>query len=45
MLTCRGFFASSKMELWAGSGFFEFEFRGADKAHLAHDLPHGGMFG
>lgn len=44
MLTGRGFFASSKMELRAGSESFEFEFRGADKAHMAHDLILGGMF-
>ena len=43
LLTGRGFFASSKMELRASSEAFEFEFRGADKAHLAHDLILGGM--
>lgn len=43
LLTGRGFFGSSKMELRASSEAFEFEFRGADKAHLAHDLIFGGM--
>ena len=34
----RGFFASSKVVLTTSHGDFEFEFRGADKAHLAHNL-------
>lgn len=34
----RGFFASSKMVLTTSHGEYELEFRGADKAHLAHDL-------
>ncbi len=43
LLTGRGFFSSSKMELRVSSESFEFEFRGADKAHMAHDLILGGM--
>ncbi len=38
LLTGRGFFASSKVVLGTGHGEFELEFRGADKAHIAHDL-------
>lgn len=34
----RGFFASSKIILSTAHGEYEFEFRGADKAHLAHNL-------
>ena len=34
----RGFFSSSKLVLTTGHGDFTFEFRGADKAHLAHNL-------
>ncbi len=34
----RGFFASSKLALTTSHGDYEFEFRGADKAHIAHDL-------
>ena len=34
----RGFFASSKLALTTSHGDYEFEFRGADKAHVAHDL-------
>lgn len=37
-LTGRGFFASSKVILHTASGELEFEFRGADKAHHAHNL-------
>jgi hypothetical protein len=38
LLSGRGFFSSSKMILATSHGEFEFEFRGADKAHLAHNL-------
>ena len=38
LLTGRGFFASSKVVLTTSHGEFEFEFRGADKAHMAHDI-------
>ncbi len=34
----RGFFASSTVVLSTSHGEFEFEFRGAEKAHLAHNL-------
>jgi hypothetical protein len=34
----QGFFASSKLTLAASNGDYEFEFRGADKAHVAHNL-------
>jgi hypothetical protein len=34
----RGFFGSSKVALHTSGGEYEFEFRGADKAHVAHDL-------
>ena len=37
-LTGRGLFSSSNVVLKAGAEEFEFEFRGADKAHYAHDL-------
>lgn len=38
LFTGRGWFGSSKMVLTTSHGDFEFEFRGADKAHLAHDM-------
>ncbi len=38
LLTGRGFMASSNLVLKAGTEEFEFEFRGADKAHHAHNL-------
>jgi len=38
LLTGGGFFASSKMILRTSGEDFEFEFRGADKAHIAHNL-------
>ena len=38
LFTGRGFFSSSKMVLTTAHGELEFEFRGADKAHIAHDL-------
>lgn len=43
LLTGRGFFASSKLILTTVHGELEFEFRGADKAHVAHDLILGHM--
>ena len=38
VFTGRGFFASSKLALTTSHGDYEFEFRGADKAHVAHNL-------
>ncbi len=38
LLSGRGFFASSRVLLTTSRGEYEFEFRGADKAHLAHNL-------
>jgi hypothetical protein len=38
LLTGRGFFSSSKLMINTSHGDFEFEFRGADKAHQAHNL-------
>lgn len=38
LFTGRGIFASSKMAITTGGGDYEFEFRGADKAHIAHNL-------
>jgi hypothetical protein len=38
LLTGRGFFSSSKLVLNTSHGDYEFEFRGADKAHQAHNL-------
>lgn len=38
LFTGRGFFASSELILTTSAGDFEFEFRGADKAHQAHSL-------
>ena len=38
LFTGRGFFGSSKIVLHTSSGEYEFEFRGADKAHLAHTM-------
>ena len=38
LFTGRGFFASSKVVLTTSHGDFEFEFRGADKAHIAHEM-------
>ena len=37
-LTGRGFFSSSKIILTTGHAELELEFRGADKAHYAHNL-------
>jgi hypothetical protein len=38
MLGGRGFFAGSKLILSSSAGAYELEFRGADKAHAAHDM-------
>jgi hypothetical protein len=38
LLTGRGFFSSSKLIMHTTHGDHEFEFRGADKAHMAHNL-------
>jgi hypothetical protein len=38
LLTGRGFFSSSSLILTTSHGEYEFEFRGADKAHIAHNL-------
>jgi len=38
VLTGRGFFSSSTIALKAGSEEYEFDFRGADKAHYAHNM-------
>jgi len=38
LLTGRGFFASSKLVLTTAHEPYELEFRGADKAHVAHNL-------
>ena len=34
----RGFWSTSKLVLTTGKTEYEFEFRGADRAHIAHDL-------
>lgn len=38
LITGRGFFSSSKLIIKTSDGDYDFEFRGADKAHLAHKL-------
>jgi hypothetical protein len=38
LLTGRGFFASSRLVLTTAHEPYELEFRGADKAHIAHNL-------
>jgi hypothetical protein len=38
LLTDGGFFSSSKLVLSTSKAEYELEFRGADKAHIAHDL-------
>ena len=43
LFTGRGFFSSSKVVLTTSHGDFEFEFRGADKAHQAHNMILGHM--
>lgn len=43
LLTGRGFFASSTLVICTSHGDYDFEFRGADKAHLAHTFILGHM--
>ncbi len=43
LMTGRGFFGSSKMALKTSDDEYEFGFRGADKAHVAHNLILGFM--
>lgn len=43
IFTGRGFFGSSTLILLIGNEEREFEFRGADKAHMAHNLILGHM--
>jgi Bacterial PH domain len=38
LFTGRGFFSSSKIIITTSAGTRIFQFRGADKAHIAHDL-------
>ena len=38
LFTGRGFFGSSKVTITFSGGSYDFEFRGADKAHTAHNL-------
>ena len=38
LLTGRGFFSSSNIVITTGDGPKAFQFRGADKAHIAHDM-------
>jgi hypothetical protein len=38
LFTGRGFFSSSKLVLSTSKSELEFDFRGADKAHIAHNL-------
>jgi hypothetical protein len=38
VLSGRGFFASSEIMIGTSSGEYEFEFRGADKGHQAHNM-------
>lgn len=38
LVTGRGFFGSSKLAIKTAGDEFEFEFRGSDKAHAAHNL-------
>lgn len=38
LFTGRGFFSSSTLVVHTSSGEYDFEFRGADKAHMAHDM-------
>ena len=45
MFAGRGFFASSKIVIGTSSGEYEFEFRGADKGHQAHNTILQHMFG
>lgn len=43
LLSGRGFFGSSTVTITFSGGSYEFEFRGADKAHIAHNLILGHM--
>jgi hypothetical protein len=43
LLTGRGFFSSSKIHITTSHSEYEFEFRGAEKAHVAHNLILGHM--
>lgn len=45
LFTGRGFWASSTLVLTTSHQQFEFEFRGADKAHHAHQLILGLLVG
>lgn len=38
LLLGRGFFSTSKLAIKTSDNDYEFEFRGADKAHLAHKM-------
>ena len=38
LLTGRGFFGSSTLVVTTSHGEYDFEFRGSDKAHIAHNL-------
>lgn len=38
LLLGRGFFSTSKLAIKTSDSDYEFEFRGADKAHLAHKM-------
>jgi hypothetical protein len=38
LLTSRGFFSSSQVYITTANSEHEFDFRGADKAHIAHNL-------
>ena len=38
LFTGRGFFSSSRVIVTTSHGEHEFEFRGADTAHVAHEL-------
>lgn len=38
LFTGRGFFASSELTLATSHGEYDFEFRGAEKAHIAHQM-------
>ncbi|MCX6018326.1 MAG: hypothetical protein NTZ50_07460 [Chloroflexi bacterium] len=45
ILAGRGFFSSSKIHIITTHSEYAFEFRGADKAHIAHDLVLGHIVG
>jgi hypothetical protein len=44
LLAGRGFFSSSHLIVNTAHGTFEFEFRGADKAHMAHNMIMAHLF-